>query len=314
MLSRKDVRRRIRIGDLRRIWLAPVLALACRESAPTATSLGSPTDVRRYVMPSLSERLDQNGFFILHAPPLDGHRITPERAAELAMADVATFEEFNRPYLEAQRGAKIDFGRLTPDPRVYYAESPYEQDVPEGVHPSIRNHGGPYYLVVLRDAGEPVLSVAVSAYATDYRIEHGRLVLPRNHGSDFRVQAVRVGDSAGIPISPEHAARIASQSFGARVAQLPELVLAGNGFVPQYARWRLLVEHPVSIHEAKSGRPRSTDSLFVGLRGELELPSDATERASADARGLSVRDPLTGRTIAQRLRSGHHDAFTRIAP
>jgi hypothetical protein len=269
--------------------------------------------VRSYVTEPVSKELDAEGFFVLPRPAAGSTRITPERAIGLAMADVTSFERFNQPYLESQRGAKIDLSTLRPDGRVFYAESPYEQDTPSDVHPSIRNHAGPYFLVTLRDATGPVLSVAVSAYATDLRIENGRLILPPNHGSNFRVQAIRADDPVGIPVSPEHAARIASQRFAARVAKVPELVLPGEGFVPQYARWRLTLDRAVALQVGRTGRRFNSNAVYVGLRGEVSVPSDSSQ-ATAPLTSPGVDDPLTGRKVVHRVRPGyaiHFDPTTR---
>lgn len=278
--------------------------IACSERPVAPTELAKPTDARLFVTKEVARSLDRNGFFNLESPSATASHVDAARARELAKAVVGTYAQFNRTYLEKQRRAAIDFAKLRVDPRVYYAESPYEQDVPRDVHPSIRKHTGPYYLVTFSDQGDPILSVAVSAYNADVDIENGRVAFPTFHGNDFRMQAVRAGDLTGMPVSPEHAARIAFQTLSARVAQTPRLVLPSNDFVPQYARWRLGLERPVNVR-GRTGRSLTTSEVFVGLRGELSVPlrEDGSSPAFSVPRpDAAERDPLTGRTVMLRRR------------
>jgi hypothetical protein len=295
-------------------WLPILLlALACTESVRTPTQLERPADVRAFVTPAVTASLNPEGFFVLPSRDGDATRISAARAAELAATEVSTFEAFNRTYLESQRGTSIDFGALHVEPRVYYAESPYMQDLPADVHPALRKYAGPYYLVTLSDIAGPVLSVAVSSYNTDVAIENGRIMLAPNHGGDFRVQATRVGNTAGMPVSPEQAARIASEALHVRISAVPELILPPNSFVPQYARWRLQLERAVPVRGARTGRAINVQTVFIGLGGELSIPLDGVDAASTPPNFLTRRDPSTGRDVPFHARPDMPLAFEPLS-
>jgi hypothetical protein len=285
---------------------------ACTEAARAPTQLTEPTDARTFVTPELAASLDPRGFFVLPEMTGDPARITATRAAELAEKEVTTFEHFNRSYLESQRGAPIDFAALRVEPRIYFAESPYVQDIPADVHPAVRKYTGPYYLVTLSDLTGPVLSVAVSAYDTDVTIVNDRVMLPPYHGGDFRVQAVRVSNGAGLPVSPEHAARIAAQSLGAAISKTPELLLPNSNYVPQYARWRLELDRAVSVRGTRTGRVSSVQTVYVGLGGQLSIPVDDASSSSDRPTALTRTDPLSGRAVPQHLRPATPIAFEPI--
>lgn len=269
--------------------LASALAIACDTDRAPPTALEKPIDVRTFVVGKAAESLDANGFFVLGVPA--SGIVTPERAAQLAIANVRMFGPTDRPYLERQFGAAIDFAALAADPRVYYAESPYEQELPSEFHPAFRKVIGPYYLVSLGLGGEPVLSVAVSAYNTDVDIVNGLLRFPVRHGADFRVQGVSVSGGTSVPVSPEHAVRIVAELSDARVSAVPELILPGRGFVPQYARWRIQLERPVTLRGEQTGRAYVGSELYVGLRGQVSVA------AEAQPPGSLISDPDIRRSV-----------------
>jgi hypothetical protein len=252
-----------------------MIAVAACDHRQLPTELSAPIDATGFVVQNAARLLDDSGHFILPAPDGEGMQIvSPARAREIAEAAVAMFSSTQRPYLERQRGGNIDFRLLRAESRVYFAESPLEQSDFNDVHPGLRKDAGPYYLVTFRQAERPVLSVSVSAYDTDLNIENGKIVFPVRHGNDFRIQAIRQGDMEGAPVSPEHAARIAFEAVGARVIDTPQLVLASREFAPQYARWRLRLDRPITVRGVR-GRDLVSRELFVGMRGTLSVPSTA---------------------------------------
>jgi hypothetical protein len=286
-----------------------LVGIACTDAGRVPTQLSVPSDVRPFVTPEVAASLDQHGLFVFPERQGDAQHIGAARAREIAVAEVATFERFNRTSLEKQRGAPIDFDALQPDARVYYAESPYVQDIPSDVHPALRKYAGPYYLVTMSDKTGPVLSVAVSAYDTDVAIQNGRIILPQRNGGDFRVQAVRT--SAGLPVAPEQAARIASEALRVGISAVPELVLPSNSYVPQVARWRLQLARPTTVRGARSRRVRDVQTVYVGLGGQLlgavadGTPPEGRPEAS------SRLDPLTGRAVPLHKRA---DIPTNLEP
>jgi hypothetical protein len=278
-----------------------IVGAACTDAGRAPTQIGAPIDVRAFVTSEVASSLDPQGFFVFPDMPGDATHISAARAREIAAAEVATFESFNRTSLEKQRGAPIDLAALRVEPRVFYAESPYIQDIPSDVHPAIRKYAGPYYIVTLSDQSGPVLSAAISAYDTDVAISNGLIVLAKRNGGDFRVQAVRT--SAGLPIAPEHAARIASEALHVPISAVPVLILPSNSYVPQVARWRLQLQRPVSVRGARSGRVADVQTVYVGFTGELLTPRGDGATPVGRPNPATRLDPLTGRTVPLHLRA-----------
>jgi hypothetical protein len=100
-----------------------------------------------------------------------------------------------------------------------------------------------------------------------------------------------LGVPASVPVSPEHAVRIVAELSDARVSAIPELILPGRGFVPQYARWRIQLERPVTLRGEQTGRAYVGSELYVGLRGHVSTA------AEAQPPGSLISDPDTRRSV-----------------
>jgi len=255
------------------ICVTLVISAACGERRPTPTELSAPVDVRRFVTPALTAALDQSGHFALAAPAPTTSVITAQEAKIQAQAAVATFAKFNLSYLERERGGPIDLAVIKADERVFYADSPYLQDWSPKVHPGVKKHTGPYYLVSFTSGGLQVLSVAVSALNTDVAVRNGKIAFSINHGNDFRIEAVPTTGVTSLPIAPEQAARLVSEKFGALVSSTPQLVLPSADHVPQYARWRVDLDRQVNVHSL-DGKIRRLGTVYVGLGGKLSAAAD----------------------------------------
>jgi hypothetical protein len=295
---------------VKHLTVLAALVSACSDTRPpTSVELSTPIDAHMFVAGEAATQLDAQGHFVL--PSIAGPSaamITPARAVALAQAHVATFAKFIRPYLEKQRGASIEFAALRPDPRAYYADTPYETPNTLRLHAGVRKVLGPYYLVAFNDEQGQVLSVGVSAYNTDIAIENGLLALPAEHGNDFRMQAVRTGDLAGMPIAPEHAARIAFEAVGARTVNVPVLTLPTYDLAPQFARWRLQLDRPAAVRSKRTGASHSTTSLYIGLRGEISI--ETAEQASA----LNLPNPAGGSDLLIPMKSSAKTSFEPVVP
>jgi hypothetical protein len=169
------------------------------------------------------------------------------------------------------------------DPRILYAESPYQR-FPDGYHPTDRRYFGPRYLVHFRSGSTPVLTVAVSAYATDVQIRSdGTISLPPMAGNEFMTTAVSVDPSVGpsqySPVTPEEAAAHVAELTGAKIAEVPRLILRGNDWDPVLAQWRIVLDHPVRVRNR--GSREDTSPAASGdpnrVRGRLPCPGDLND-------------------------------------
>jgi hypothetical protein len=159
---------------------------------------------------------------------------------------------------------------------------------------------GSYYLVTLRQAGDPVLSVAVSVLAGDLLVQDGRIHFPKSFGSEFIVIPYWRGHE--YPISPERAAMIANEAVGRRVVSLPELLLppVTDRWAPQYSMWRVVLE----------GDHGSLDTSYVSWHGEVLRGGRGHSRVH---RAEATR---TGNTTSEqahlRIRADVPDRFTHV--
>jgi hypothetical protein len=224
-------------------------------------------------------------------------QITPETARAQAVVAARIFGPGLRSYLESQHGKPIDLNSLIPT-RVYYGTSAYDQTIPYDFPLGIRKMLGPYYLVVLSAGDEPAVTVAVSAYNTNIRVERSALkYLTVEQGHDFRLKGVRPGELDGLPISPERAVQIASTTTGARVAGPPRLQLATARQIPQASWWRMPLDRAVSARDGPSSAVRAVTEVVVGpdRRVLAAVAADSTRRER-------ILDPLTRRTFDARIR------------
>lgn len=253
----------------------------CEREPVYSPELLPPGDIRQYVTEELAKSLSTDGRFELAAPAGGaGRQISPERAAELAVAYARSSALYIRGYLERDHGQKIDFHTLRVGSPAYYAATPY-QSVPADVHPGVRNEHGPYYLVYLVSPdGAPVLNVAVAAY-TEAFIREGEFWLPPRSGADVFAAGVRLGEGFAMPLSPEKAVRRVSELTGARASVVPELLLADRDYHPQHARWRVTLDRDVRALSKATGQARLTREIYVGLRGELTIAAATQPSARA---------------------------------
>ncbi|HYW07378.1 MAG TPA: hypothetical protein VE913_10500 [Longimicrobium sp.] len=264
-------------------------AAACERFAESPTEARMP-DVSPYVTAELAAQLTADGRFRLPPPkaPDDVPIITEGRARELASAFLRTWGRMTIPRWAWERNAPIDPGGVSPAARVYYAETPHGR-VPDDVyHPAIRRMYGPMYIVPLVSGSEVVAFLAVSAYSTDLRIDSDGTVLePMLGGSYFFSAAVAPNPRDPRfhydPVSSEEAVKRASELTGARVAEMPTLVLR-HGYHPAMAQWRVKLDRPVRVRRQPSPGPKGIASfvpddtpipireLYVGPNAFLSIP------------------------------------------
>ena len=255
-------------------------------------------DVRPYVTGAALSSLDSRGLFATEqaaAEPFD--QITPETARAQAVVAARMFGPGLRSYLESGHGAAIDLNSLRAT-RVYYGTSAYDQTIPSDFRLGMRKLLGPYYFVVLSADDEPAVSVAVSAYNTNIRVEGGTLhYLTVEAGHDFRLKGIKRGEIDGLPLSPERAVQIASTATGVRVAGPPRLQLNTALHIPQAAWWRMPLDRAVPVRDAQSGAVREVTEVVVSpdRRVLAAISADSTRR-------YRILDPSTRRAFDARIR------------
>lgn len=297
--------RSARLPRFRRSWLLGlVFAAACDKE------LGSPpapdaAGLRAAVTEDVARGLGPDGRFRPGPIPAETYpQITPEHAADIALAWARTFGQYVRGEMERRHGKPIDFAALRAGSPAYYAAAAYEP-VPRDVHPGFRNAFGPQYLVYLSDDEGPVFSVAVAAF-TEATVENGTLILPSRGGMEVVPLAVPSGRGVDMPATPEQAAVIASRATAAQVAAVPELFMPGRGYHPQHSRWKVTLDRPVQARGVASGAVRSTREVYVGLRGEITMP------AEAQPAGTEIFDRDKKQMVGIPRRSARAVAFERV--
>jgi hypothetical protein len=266
---------------------------------PTTPSARAP-EIRAYVAGDAAQNLETGGRFVLAPPPaeIDGPLITPEQAGEFAVAFARKWGRFYIEDWSKERGSPVDPASLSPDPRIFYAETSFGR-VPDGFHPAFRRSYGPWYLVTLVQGGKPALQVAVSAYNTELKIDaHGMLVHPMHSGNDFYAVgiAARTGTPGVRPITAEQAVEAVGRRTGARTERTPTLHLLGKGQHPANAIWRIDLDRPVRVRVA--GTARQVRTVYAGQGGQYYIPS---ARQPAGYQGTGIRYDAAGQRIGPDL-------------
>ncbi len=295
-------------GTTRRGWLArgsavaaAVLAAACGDSQPRAVTAPQPTRGRMasIVTPAAAAALDASGRFALPERGAGGRypEISRDLAVQLAVAWARDFGPHNEPFLRETHGGPIAFGQLAPCGRALYARSGFEAPSEQMPAP-LRRQYGPWWLVTLCTGGTvPTVSVAVSAWATNLRVDRGHVAYSSTevNGTEFFGIGVPLGHSGEYPTSPEAAASLAAAVSDARVAAVPELVMASpDQAPPQGARWALPLDRTVTLRGAQGAATapaafvaahrfsRAGDAAYVPLAAQ---PAAVTARWTASAPG-----------------------------
>lgn len=296
-----------------------VLALlsACDGQAPqiTAPATALP-EIRDFVTEDAARHLNSKGYFTFNtvAPSAGVPTITPERAGELALANVRTYAPFFQRGWEKDRGGPIDIRSLEVDPRIFFAETPYAV-FPEGFHPAYRRSYGPYYLVRLVSGTTPVLLVAVSAYSTDVHVGKGGTVsLPAVGGDEFFELPISASPATGFrPVLPEEAVEQVWRRAGARTAKLPELLLRGSNYNPGIALWRMSLDREIQVKSATGNRRLATRTVYVGPTGRLFVP--AVTQPSSERGMFRTGPPWNSSAKAPaeiQIRTGRPAAFVEV--
>lgn len=264
--------------------LAAASALSCAAllagcSEGPAGPPGAAEDVRQYVAGSAEQRLGSDGLFTFPeaTAPSSAEIISEQRARELTASFVLSFGPAMKPFWDEERGRAINLSRLRSDSRVFFVQTPYEL-FPEGYHRAFRRAFGPFYLFTLGSGRAPEVLMAVSAYSNDVRIDtDGKLGMPRQSGMEFVTSGVPVGmaaDGPGSILAPEEAVVRVGRATGARVKEVPDLVMLNIPLGPLNAAWKLSLDRTVRVRTTIGAEARTVSTIyFAPATGRLLIPA-----------------------------------------
>lgn len=297
-------------------------------TAPTSPRMSvNAAALAAVLTPDAARAVNGRGEFNLAAPSGAGGSLLSEADARaIALAWLRTYGQFFRSSLEAVRGSAVNYASLEPCPRVFLAASPYV-DPPAETPQAIRNYFGPQWLVPFcpRGGGAPVFRVDVSATATEMHVDaNGRLLVSQAPGSGSEVFIEAIAPGGAGPLTPEEAAVAVSRATGRRVAGVPELVMPERPYSMHYARWRVPVESPAQVREAKSQALLTTDEVYIGhaRRGEPDQfvvpaagpqPSTRVRRFLPRARGQAMHSRQVT-TVEVPARPGRATSYRQVVP
>jgi hypothetical protein len=139
-------------------------------------------------------------------------------------------------------------------------------------------------MVTLNDQQGPAVVVSVSVFSADAQISaEGVLLLPQQHGNQFRMIGVPAHGLGGNVVSPETAVRLAAEASDSRVAEVPSLSWRGIGYWPVVGHWRVVLEKSVQA-KIQDGKLISTDEVFISGDGSIRVPSGKLEEPIAEGR------------------------------
>lgn len=222
--------------------------------------------------------LQDDGRFAL-VTPVRPNEITAIRAQQLALAWAKDIGPQLRNSLEEEHDAKIDFAKLRPCGRVFYADTPFEPvsaDIPLGVRRWVASH---WLVGLCGPNGELTVSLAVAALATDLEIVGGSLGLSQpDGGNEFFAMGVPADWDSPVGLSPERAVAQLAEATGKRVTAVPTLLGAAPAEAyPQGAVWRLDVESPASLKTLSNRALPAEATVYVGLANRIGARAPATE-------------------------------------
>ena len=248
---------------------AAVYVCACSEPRSTSPDGTVGADL---VTAAVASQLDASGHFRLpRVSPGRSGELTASRAELLGTAFLHQLGPMIQGSLEGDHGGPINVKALSVCGRTLYASTAYE---PVDSQVSANAMGrvyerifGPWWLVTFCDrGGELQVGLAVSAYATDLRIEaDGQLNLPLIGGEWFHWEGIPKAAAGEWPASPEHAVQMAAKLTGRRVATLPEFIAPGiTGGSPFHGHWRMGLDGSAEYRRVDTGAQVRAEDSYIG--------------------------------------------------
>ena len=245
------------------VWSSALLLLiaACQEVNPSAVA--ARTSIRQAVSARAGEALRANGLFALQTGKQAPDELSDGESVAIAAAWVQQYAPYTLAFLEKTRGGPIRLKGLRACGRALYARSSLAGPPAELPAPFQRPYGS-WWLLTFCDASAPILSVAVSAWATDLTFSNGKLRFPAISGNEIVGIGIPLGHQGEFPSAPEGVVQAAAVRFSSTVVSVPELVMGlPTDGPPQAARWHLKLASMVNMQ--RSTGAFTTDEIFVGL-------------------------------------------------
>jgi hypothetical protein len=257
-----------------------VLVAGCQQENPAA-AIVRPM-LRQAVSGGAARALLTNGSFALPTGRQAADELSDGEATAIAAAWVKQYAPYTHTFLDNTRGGPIRLKSVQPCGRALYARSSFTTPPAELPAPFQRPYAS-WWLLTFCDVSTPVLSVAVSARATDLTLTNGQLAFPPMSGNEIFGLGIPLGHQGEFPSAPEGVVQAAAQRFGTTVISLPDLImgLPSDG-PPQAARWHLKLAAAVPLQ--RSTGAFTADEVFVGLtalgRSDLQTLVAAQQQPS----------------------------------
>jgi hypothetical protein len=275
-------RRKFHVALVVGAWCCTLAGVACRDDrVPTEPRISS-----AWLTGQAVEAVASDGHFRLHVVqrhPLD--EVSSEEATRIAATWVHTNGLWLRHAFEQDRGSPVDPRHVSECGRVFYAETPYAE-LPQSASHTLRTVYGPWWLVTLCDDRWPAISVAVSAYSKNLKVTNG---VVSGIGNELFATGIPA-TLPSVPMSPEEAVQMAVAQTGARVSEVPVLMMAPRPESPQTAKWMVTLDRPVMIRGLHSKLARPVTTVFVGFTDtwhekaiQADDPSVPASAAGSDA-------------------------------
>lgn len=234
-----------------------------------------------------AQSLDASGHFILpqHGADSTGE-ISVDQARRIAAAFTRTLYSVTG-LMEADRGAPIHWGALTPCPRAYYVEGAYS-GIPADAPLVMKKQAGSQWLVGMCYGSTEELVVSISAFATDVKLSADGVDIVAAGEGNFLPMGVPVG--VEVPTPPEVIANLTAAVSHRRVALVPRLVMRALPAAAMIAVWRVGLESEVTVRGDQSLASRARRSIFAGPLNGWRYPAFADFVPPVDT--LPILEPV----------------------
>ena len=251
------------------VVLAVIIATniaACTGDLANPDSLPDRQAVSAAVVGAAAADLDANGQFAnLQTSAPD--ELASADAIRLANAYAKEFVPFQYDFLKKARGGPIDLKQLAACGRPLYAGAAFEP-LPSTIDVVHRRPFGAWWLITLCAGSTPQVSLAVSALATDLRLEDGKIKFPAAAGNEFLAVGIPLGHQGEFPAAPEVVAVRTAEFSGRRLTTVPTLIMtAYTEGLPQDSRWEINLESSIRVRVVGLGDV-TTQRLYSGSVAE----------------------------------------------
>lgn len=259
---------------------------ACSDTKVNTEPLPTAAAVASAVVGDAAAKLDVSGHFT-HLSAQEEGELGAGEAVRIANIYAKQFVPLEHTSLGKERGGPIDLRNLVVCGRPLYAASPFEP-LPPSVPLRDRRPYGAYWMITLCAKGVPQVSLAVSALATDLKIENGKIRFPFNFGNEFYTQGIPLGHQGEFPSAPEVAVVRTAEFSGRHASSVPELIMpATTEGLPQEARWHIKLDNSTDV--ATNSGNRLADVLYSGLLVERLGKTTPIQYAAAPEQPTTVQ-------------------------